>query len=80
MNKPWILAHLREANEELTRTIAELESDPEYGEGEFYVAIAHTYNHLNTAWNSRTVRDDEVSCFGQEESSAWRKFPLDIEL
>src|SRR5262245_8236873 len=59
MNKIWILDHLREAHEELSRTIGELESDPEYGEGELYVAMAHLYHHLNTAWNSRAVREEE---------------------
>lgn len=80
MNKDWTVLHLREALEELTRTIAELESEPEYCEGKFYVAMAHMYSHLNTAWNSRAVADDELSCFSAEEFDAWRKFPSDIEL
>src|SRR5688500_18783111 len=71
------LSNLREAHEELSRTIAELESDPEYGEGEFYVAMAHTYHHLNTAWNSRSAKADEMSCLGMDEYYAWRKCPVD---
>jgi hypothetical protein len=80
MNRFNVLSNLREAHEELSRTIAELESNPEYGEGEFYVAMAHTYHHLNTAWNSRAAKDDQMSCLGQEEFYAWRKFPVDIDL
>lgn len=30
MNRQWVIWNLKEAKEELDRTIAELESDPEY--------------------------------------------------
>jgi hypothetical protein len=40
VNRDWVLHHLREAHEELGRTIAE--SDPEYDVGEFMVAMHHS--------------------------------------
>lgn len=49
MNKSWILFHLREAQEELTRTIAKIESAATPDEIELQIAMAHMYNHLNTA-------------------------------
>ncbi len=53
MNRDWVLSQLREAQEELNRTIGEMEADPEYDVGELMVAMQHLYDHLNTAWNSR---------------------------
>ena len=43
MNKSYVLFHLREGLEELQRTIAELERDPEYDDPEFRVAMDHLY-------------------------------------
>jgi hypothetical protein len=80
MNKDWILFHLREAREELTRTIAQLESDPDYGEIEFEIAMAHMYNHLNTGWNSRGVDEERTAKSSGEDFYAWRAFPTDIPL
>jgi len=34
MNRDWVLSHLREAHDELRRTIAEIESKADYGQGE----------------------------------------------
>ena len=48
-----VLFHLREAKEELDRTIAEVETTSDYGVREFRVAMSHLYHHLNTAWNGR---------------------------
>lgn len=53
MNRDWVLSNLREAQEELNRTIGEIEADPEYDVGEFMVAMQHLYDHLNTGWTSR---------------------------
>lgn len=78
MNRDWILFHLREATEELTRTIKQIESDPEYGEIEFEIAVAHVYNHINTAWNSRDVDMDRTARCSDEDFYAWRTFPSDI--
>ncbi len=38
MNKNWVHFHLREALEELNRTLSEVESNPDYDEVEFEVA------------------------------------------
>jgi hypothetical protein len=80
MNKEWILDHLKESLEELTRTIADLETDNNYTEVEFQIAMAHLYNHLNTAWNSRCEDPAEVSAISQDNFFKWRAFPLDISM
>lgn len=80
MNREWVLLHLREAQEELTRTIAEIEADPDYDVGEFLVAMQHLYHHLNTAWNSRDERPARVKACTDDDFYTWRRFPDDIYL
>ena len=43
MNKNWISFHLREALGELTRTIDAIETEPQYDEVEFEIAMGHLY-------------------------------------
>jgi hypothetical protein len=80
LNRQWILFHLKEGLEELTRTIADVETDKNYTEIEFQIAMAHLYNHLNTAWNSRCEDDAEVSTISEHNFYKWRAFPLDIPM
>ncbi len=80
MNKNWVLYHLKEALEELERTIREIEAEAEYEEPEFTVAITHLYSHLNTAWNSQNASDQETSACSEENYSKWRQFPSGIEM
>ena len=80
MNKEWILLHLNEAREELTDTIQEMEQNPEYNFGEYFVAMMHLYNHLNTAWNSRDASPERVKACTAEEFERWRQFPTDIDM
>ena len=80
MNKHWILFHLHEAQEELTRTIDELESNPDYLETEFQIAMAHIYHHLNTGWNSRALDHERTALCSEHDFDVWRSFPTDIPL
>lgn len=80
MNKDWILSHLREGLEELARTIAAIEAEPDYDEIEFEIAMAHLYNHLNTAWNTRKVDPERIAECSDEDFYAWRAFPSDISM
>ena len=70
LNREWILAHLKEAKEELDRTINKIETDEEYDEEVFKIAIGHIYTHLNVAWNER-----KAEIVGND--NAWL-FPEDI--
>jgi hypothetical protein len=80
MNSEWVLFHLREAEEELRRTIARLESTPDYDRGEFGVAMAHVYHHLNTAWNSQNETESAAHECAKDDFFRWRQFPTDIYL
>ena len=80
MNKDWVLFHLREAHEELTRTITAIETHPQFDEVVFEIAMGHLYNHLNTAWNSRNVDDERAAKCSDEDFYAWRAFPSDISM
>ena len=65
MNKDWIAFHLREGL---------------FEETEFEIAMAHLYNHLNTAWNSRNADDERTAKCSDEDFFAWRAFPADIQM
>ena len=80
LNKEWVLSNLRDAKEELDRTITEIETDPGYEFGELSVAMAHIYHHVNSAWNSREASEQEVTECSEESFSRWRQMPDDIRL
>jgi hypothetical protein len=80
MDKDWVVFHLREALEELTGTIAAIKNDPEYGDIMFEIAMAHLYDHLNTAWNSRNCDPQQTSNCSAKDYHAWRAFPPDIPM
>jgi hypothetical protein len=80
INKGWILFHHREAQEELTRTIAKIDAAESMDEIEFEIAMGHMYNHLNTAWNTRTASDQQISSQSPDDFYRWREFPADISM
>ena len=57
MNRDFVLFNLREAAEELGRTVREIEANPEYSSGELLVAMQHAYHHLNSAWNGQELAE-----------------------
>ena len=80
MNKDWVLFHLKEALEEIENTIKDIEKDLEYEYGDYSVAIAHLYHHINTAWNSRDYSEEEAEESSKNKFSEWRQFPTDIDM
>ena len=80
LNRDWILFHLNEAHEELSRTIRELRETPDYDYGDFMPAMQHLYHHLNTAWNARDASPNTVQALGDKEFSAWTAFPIDLPM
>jgi hypothetical protein len=80
MNKDLVGFHIREANEELQRTVDEISKDPEYGEGELLLAMQHIYHHLNTAWNARDASHAEADPGTDEQFNRWGQFPADLPL
>jgi len=80
MNRRVAIFHLREAAEELNRTVAEVERNESYDLEEFRVAMGHLYHHLNTAWNGRDQTDDEFAKCTDESFRRFRKFPSESEL
>jgi len=80
MNKEYVLWNLKEAKEELDRTIKEIENEPDYGYGDFVVAMTHLYHHLNTAWNAKGASKAETDQCSQEDFNKWRQFPSDNEI
>lgn len=80
MNRDAVLFHLREAKEELDRTISGIASNSSYEFGEFQVAMSHLYHHLNTAWNGRDASAERHRECAQSDFDNWRKFPSDANI
>jgi hypothetical protein len=80
MNKDWVLFHLKEAKDEIENTIKEIESQPDYDDPEFSVAIAHLYHHVNTAWNSRHCSNEEAEESSESNFERWRQFPTNVDM
>lgn len=55
-------------------------NDEEYDNGEFFVAMQHMYNHLNTAWNSKDESTARVENEADKMFFEWRKYPADIDM
>jgi len=84
MNKEFILSNLKEASEELQRTIRDIETDPasfEFDElGAYDIAMRHLYYHLNTAWNAKKTSGEQVKNARDFDFHKWAQYPLDLEI
>ena len=75
-NKDLIKANLEEAKEELESILSDLETDSEYTEGEFRIALEHAYHHLNFSWHIRNVDDNRAGKCSKQDFVEWSKFPI----
>ncbi len=80
MNKDHVLFHLREARAALDATIREIEGEANYDYPEFVVDMTHLFHHVNTAWNSRDASPERCERCFEEDFSAWRQFPKDLDM
>jgi hypothetical protein len=78
LNKKWVLWNLREAAEEIQRTIADLETEPNFTDAGLNALLREVYDHLNTAWNARDVSDEAVRAAPNEDFARWWVMPDDI--
>jgi len=78
MNRKLVLFNLKEAKEELDRTIEAIEKDSRYGVAEYMVAMSHLYHHLNTAWNARRSSDRRAKNCSEKDFEDWREFPKEF--
>lgn len=79
MNTRWVLFHLGEARRELDLLTKMIETGAPAKE-EFEIALEHAYHHLNTAWNSRSISDDQAARHTDEDFVTWRQFPKELNL
>ena len=80
MNHRAVLFHLKEAKEQLDRTITEMAADPDFDVELLRVEMGHLYHHLNTAWNGKDASLEWHRECSQENFDAWRKFPPNVDL
>ncbi|WP_310393541.1 hypothetical protein [Hymenobacter sp.] len=72
-----LMYELEDAEDGLKSLFKDIAEDPEFGEVEFRIHMAHIYVHLNRAWNSRNATAEQ-----QSDDVLWKKwgrFPVDIE-
>ena len=79
MNRRWVAFHLGEVVEEL-QTVINILDLRSMDKDEFEIALEHAYHHLNTAWNSRSISDDEAAQHTDADFVEWRKFPKGVNL
>ncbi len=80
MNKRWVLFHLKEAREQLTATVNDLETNEDYNQDDFYYAMQHLYHHANFAWNTRNLPAEKENSGGMKKFYRRRRFPKDIDM
>jgi len=78
MNRNVILFNLREAQEEITKTITDLETEVDYSEATFSIAMSHVYHHVNTAWNARNSTEEQWKNCSDEDFNKWGGHPNDL--
>ena len=78
MNREWVHFHLQKASEELQTLVTALESSTIEDE-EFEIAMTHAYHHLNTAWNSRSISDEQARQHTDWDFVQWRQFPKELK-
>jgi hypothetical protein len=70
-----LMYELEDAREHLSHLISEIESDPDYSEGNFRVDLGHVYAHLNRAWHGRNA----VNGLPEKDWQSASQFPQDLE-
>ena len=75
MGWSFLMDELEDAQEHLTSLIKELNTDPEYGEGNLRLDLGHIYSHLNRAWHRRNVPEDLT----EAEWASASQFPKDLD-
>ncbi len=70
--------NLSDAHEHMGALLQAIHDDPEFGEVEFRLGLAHIYAHLNRAWHQRKA-DDEDMADPTAHWEEWSKFPTDLE-
>ncbi len=71
--------NLSDAQEHLGQLLQEMQNDPEFGEVEFRLGLAHIYAHLNRAWHQQHASDEEVENPGEAQWDKWSQFPTDLQ-
>ena len=80
MNTEFVLLNLREAHEALAGIIRDIESQPDYGYGNYIIDMTHVYHHVNTAWNIQNVDQETAKNCNKKNFFKWRQFPKEDDI
>lgn len=70
-----LMSELEDAHEHLGNLIHEMNTDPDYDEGNLRVDLGHVFSHLNRAWHRR----NETRDLSEVEWSTASQFPSDLD-
>lgn len=80
MNLKYIRYNLEEAQEEIENILHNLKAGENYTHAEFYSSMQHLIHHMNIAWNSRSVPQQQTDSASEDDLKKWGQFPTDITL
>jgi len=76
-NRVIIRGNIAEAIEQLQK-LEQKAAAGTLNESELQVGLAHTYHHLNFAWNIRRISTSEYAHLTQQLFDQWGKYPEEI--
>jgi hypothetical protein len=76
MNTNLVSSHLREAAEQISKTLSEIQKNPDYDEVHLKADVEHILDQIHSAYNMRDLPDDQS--LTRDEFHKLRRPPTDI--
>ena len=78
MNKEWLIKNITESQDQLEEIISKLKKDKEYDYMLFEQDMHHAYWHMNLAYNTDKLSNDEIVKLNEEDIAKTVKKPIDF--
>jgi hypothetical protein len=76
MNASYVRLMLQDAAGNLRALLDEMESNPDFSEIELSIWLNDVFGSLNTAWNGRTLSNEQAAEMSEESYYRLRSFPV----
>lgn len=77
MDKKWLLNNIQEAQEELADILEKLKNNNNYSNLEFEMDMHHAFYHLNLAYNTNKITENEINNLTREDINILVKKHID---
>lgn len=78
LNWEVVACNIREARRQLEQIERRIEEPNAPSEPELQIMLAHSFHHLDFAWNARRVSTERYANLSDEEFALWRQHPKDL--